>query len=357
MESRKLHVSAGTGYDVLVGSGLLSQAGALITDTCNTQRIALVTDDIVADLHLRTVQAALQDAGMQTVTHIIPHGEKNKTIGTLTDILEFLADQHCTRSDVIVALGGGVVGDIAGFAAATFLRGVRFVQIPTTLLADVDSSIGGKTAVNLPAGKNLVGAFHQPSLVICDIDCLDTLPRETLTAGMAEALKCAVLCDESLFDLITADRQEDRAEIIARCIDIKRRFVEADETEQGPRRYLNLGHTLGHAVESCSGFRIPHGSAVAIGMAMMARACEVAGDAEPGTCARIENACLSLGLPISSSYLPSQLAEAAAADKKRSGDAITFVGIASIGECYLETTPINDIERIASLGTARTAVA
>lgn len=357
MIAGKIAIAAGEGYDVIVGDDLLTQAGGIIADTCGIHRIAIVTDDEVAKIHLPALERSLRNAGFPVITHVFAQGEASKTMRTCEDILTFLADNHFTRSDIVVALGGGVVGDIAGFAAATYLRGIRHIQIPTTLLAAVDSSVGGKTAVDLPAGKNLVGAFHQPTAVICDTDCLSTLPDEVFADGMAEVLKYGLLCDKELFERVLAAPREHLAETILRCVDIKRFFVESDEREVGLRRYLNLGHTIGHAVEQCSGFTISHGRAVAIGLTMMARACEASGDAEEGTCERVESACLQLGLPVESPFCPHDLGIAALADKKRSGDALTIVGIASIGECFLEVVPANDVERIADLGSPHPAAA
>ena len=266
-----------------------------------------------------------------------------------------------------MALGGGVVGDMAGFAAATYLRGIRCVQIPTTLLAAVDSSVGGKTAVDLSAGKNLVGAFHQPSAVICDVETLDTLPDAVFSDGMAEALKYGVLCDDGLFKrLATSNPREDAIRTISRCVDIKRAYVEADEFEGGLRRFLNLGHTIGHAIEKCSGFAIPHGSAVAVGMIMMARACEANDDAVPGTADRIADACRNAGLPTTipeavaaadparvpdaSAFTAQALAEAARSDKKRSGDTITIVGVHTVGECFLKGIPVDRLQDVIAAG-------
>lgn len=370
MERTTVHINAGQGYDVIVGSGLRSAAGSLLLEVVEPCKVAIICDDSVANLYLSAVRKSIRRSGFEVVDLALPHGEEHKNLRTYARILEFLADAHLTRTDVVVALGGGVIGDMAGFAAATYLRGIRCVQVPTTLLAAVDSSVGGKTAVDLSAGKNLVGAFHQPSMVICDVETLDTLPDAMVADGMAEALKYGVLCDEPLFRrLASEDPREDAVRTISRCVDIKRRYVESDEYEGGLRRYLNLGHTIGHAIEKCSAFSIPHGSAVACGMIMMARACEKAGDAEPGVTEHIVNACAHVGLPTTihqaaetarithaeaptdDAYSTENLAHAALSDKKRSGNTITVVGVHTIGDCFLKSIPVAELAALIAAGT------
>ena len=241
-------------------------------------------------------------------------------------------------------VGGGVTGDLAGFAAATWLRGIRLVQVPTTLLAMVDSSVGGKTAIDLPEGKNLVGAFHQPAAVVCDPQLLDTLPPAILRDGCAEALKTAVLFDPDLFSHLAARGTDfDRMTVLPRCIACKRDAVCADEFDRGARQLLNLGHTAGHAIETLSGYRISHGHAVAIGLAIMARAfCRDA--------AEIEAALIKLGLPTRTEFSPEQLAQAALADKKRAGERITLVIPRAIGDCVLREVPVDTLADIFERG-------
>ena len=251
----------------------------------------------------------------------------------------------------LVIVGGGVVGDLAGFAAATILRGVDFVQIPTTLLAQVDSSVGGKVAIDLHAGKNLAGAFCQPAAVICDTDCLKTLPPDVFADGAAEAVKTGVLSDEALFALFEdGTLTADPGEVIARCVAYKAGVVERDEKEQGERKLLNLGHTVGHAIEKCSGYVIPHGHAVAAGLAVIARAAEALGWTEESLAARI-TACLSKnGLPTGTDYSAEALAEAALSDKKRAGGDITLVVPRKIGHCELRKVPVADLLPIIRAG-------
>ena len=265
--------------------------------------------------------------------------------------MEFLASEHLTRTDCVAALGGGVTGDMAGFAAAVYLRGIRYVQLPTTLLAAVDSSVGGKTAVDLTAGKNLAGAFCQPAAVICDTDCLKTLPPDVFADGAAEAVKTGVLSDEALFALFEdGTLTADPGEVIARCVAYKAGVVERDEKEQGERKLLNLGHTVGHAIEKCSGYVIPHGHAVAAGLAVIARAAEALGWTEESLAARI-TACLSKnGLPTGTDYSAEALAEAALSDKKRAGGDITLVVPRKIGHCELRKVPVADLLPIIRAG-------
>ena len=314
-------------YDVRIGSGLLGRCGDYLAALLGQRRIAVLADDTVASLYLDTVTAALEDAGFAVCSHIFPSGEGRKNLSTLTELLEFLASEHLTRTDCVAALGGGVTGDMAGFAAAVYLRGIRYVQLPTTLLAAVDSSVGGKTAVDLTAGKNLAGAFCQPAAVICDTDCLKTLPPDVFADGAAEAVKTGVLSDEALFGV-----------------------VERDEKEQGERKLLNLGHTVGHAIEKCSGYVIPHGHAVAAGLAVIARAAEALGWTEESLAARI-TACLSKnGLPTGTDYSAEALAEAALSDKKRAGGDITLVVPRKIGHCELRKVPVADLLPIIRAG-------
>ena len=321
-------------YDVRIGSGLLGRCGDYLAALLGQRRIAVLADDTVASLYLDTVTAALEDAGFAVCSHIFPSGEGRKNLSTLTELLEFLASEHLTRTDCVAALGGGVTGDMAGFAAAVYLRGIRYVQLPTTLLAAVDSSVGGKTAVDLTAGKNLAGAFCQPAAVICDTDCLKTL-----------------LSDEALFALFEdGTLTADPGEVIARCVAYKAGVVERDEKEQGERKLLNLGHTVGHAIEKCSGYVIPHGHAVAAGLAVIARAAEALGWTEESLAARI-TACLSKnGLPTGTDYSAEALAEAALSDKKRAGGDITLVVPRKIGHCELRKVPVADLLPIIRAG-------
>jgi len=273
---------------------------------------------------------------------------------TLNYALEFFTASRLTRADLVIALGGGVAGDLAGFAAAVYQRGVRFIQMPTTLLAAVDASVGGKTAVNLRAGKNLAGAYLQPEIVLCDTDCLKTLPEAERQTGLAEAIKYGVLRDPALFGLLSGGgiASTDMPEIIEACVRHKSAYVEKDEKDNGDRQFLNLGHTIGHAVEKCSDFAVPHGRAVAAGMAMIARAGERLGLTEPGTSAEIEGALLNNGLPVTADYGTAELLAAALSDKKREGEEITLVVPRRIGACFLHAVPVGALGEIIELGRA-----
>jgi 3-dehydroquinate synthase len=335
MSTTVIHAKTGRSYDIFVGCGLLNAAGTLIRPLAKTARIAVVTDSNVERLYGGQLMKTLTAAGFDAVMHSFPAGEKSKNHETLLGIYSFLAKNSFTRADLIVALGGGVVGDVAGFAAATYMRGMNFVQIPTTLLAQVDSSIGGKTAVDLVEGKNLVGAFWQPVGVICDPDALKTLDRRVFTDGMAEAIKHTLIRDRALFDRLSGGAAVDE-DFICRNIDIKRRVVERDERESGERMLLNFGHTLGHAIEKVYNFETyTHGEAVAVGMVMITRQSEKRGLTKPGTTALIENLLKKYGLPVSCPAPLKEIAAASVNDKKHAGGGITLVLLHDIGDAFL----------------------
>ena len=346
-----IQVYTSPAYGVSIGGGLLKSCGQHLRDVLAPCRVAVITDSTVAPLYLKTVTGSLEGAGFTVCSYIFPAGEGSKNFTTLSAILEFLAEQHLTRTDCVAALGGGVTGDMAGFAAACYLRGIRCVQLPTTLLSAVDSSVGGKTAIDLKAGKNLAGAFLQPAAVLCDTDCLRSLPPEVFADGAAEAIKTGVLDDESLFALfedgtLTAAPEE----VIARCVGYKAGVVERDEKEQGERRLLNLGHTVGHAIEKCSGYAIPHGHAVAAGLAVIARSAEALGWTEEPVAARIAACLAKNGLPTGTDFSAEALAEAALADKKRTGGDITLVIPKKIGVCELKKVPVAELLSIIRAG-------
>ena len=348
---RTIPVRTSPAYSVQIGPGLLGRCGSLLQDMLAPCRMAVITDDTVAPLYLDRVVRSLTDAGFAVVSYVFPAGEAHKNMDTLSAILEFLAREHLTRTDCVAALGGGVVGDMAGFAAAVYLRGIRYVQLPTTLLAAVDSSVGGKTAIDLAAGKNLAGAFLQPAAVLCDTECLATLPRDIFADGAAEAIKTGVLSDESLFALFEdGTLTAAPAEVIARCVAYKAGVVERDETEQGERKLLNLGHTVGHAIEKCSGYTIPHGHAVAAGLAVMARAAQRMGWTDGPIAQRIA-ACLAKNdLPTGTGFSAADLARAALSDKKRAGDTITIVVPRRMGACSLRPLPVGELEALIAAG-------
>ena len=341
---KSIHICASKSYDVLVGRGLLRTAGTHIAAVTGSACAAVISDDCVFRLYGEALCASLEAAGLRTVHHVFPRGEGSKNLLEYAKILNFLAENRVTRSDVLVALGGGVTGDLGGFAAATYLRGIPFVQLPTTLLAAVDSSVGGKTAVDLPAGKNLAGAFYQPELVLCDLDTLDSLPREIFLDGCAEVIKYAVLGSRELFALL-ADIPSGKGleEVTARCVEMKRDFVQSDELDRGARQMLNLGHSFGHAVEASSRFTLSHGKSVAIGMAMILRAA-----CSRGLCsAETRDAVIALlqryGLPTECPYPADMLLGALSADKKIFGTRLNLVVPTDIGACRLLPVGVDEL--------------
>ena len=333
---KTITVKASRTYDVCVESGLLTTAGEALKALFPAPRkVMLVTDSTVRALWGERLIDTLRGAGYTVFEFVFPAGEASKNPTTLVALWEALAKANLTRTDFIAALGGGVTGDMAGFAAATYLRGIPFVQFPTTLLAMVDSSVGGKTGADLAIGKNLIGAFHQPSAVFCDTDTLQTLPAEIFADGCAEVIKYGYINDPALLEMLKTPFADAPDEIIARCIADKRDLVEADERDTGARQLLNLGHTAGHAVEALSDFSISHGSAVAIGMLLMARAAVAAGLCEKDVPCHMETMLNAYRLPTKCPFTAEQLASVALSDKKRKGDSITLVLPTRVGESRL----------------------
>jgi len=347
---RHVTVNASKEYSVYIGSDLLPQSGKRIMEACGGAAAALVTDDKVDRLYGDIVEKSLRSAGYATVRYKFPNGERSKNTETYISLLCKLTQADLTRSDVVVALGGGVTGDLAGFAAATYLRGVRFVQIPTTLLAMVDSSVGGKTAVNLPAGKNQVGAFYQPDLVICDHDTLGTLPEEVFRDGCAEMVKHGIILSAELLELLKKPLRPNIEDIIAKNIIIKRDVVIADERDTGIRQLLNFGHTIAHGIEKHSNYKTTHGSAVAAGMAIAARGAWRMGFCDKICYTEIVDILKRFGLPYSTDIPAELLMNAAFSDKKRSGSHITEVIPEEIGKCRLHSFDMNELEEFINLG-------
>ena len=322
---KKVTVTASRTYDVIIESGILDRAGAESAKVIKPCKSAILTDSNVAPLYAERLENSLKNAGYSPLRFTIKAGEESKSAESYLSFLNFLAENQLTRTDCIFALGGGVVGDLAGFAAATYLRGIRFIQIPTTLLAMVDSSVGGKTAIDIPAGKNLVGAFYQPSLVLCDPKTLDTLDENIFADGCAEVIKYGIINDKQLFERLKSPIQPQIEDIIEACVTDKRDIVNADERDEGVRQLLNLGHTAAHSIETLSHFKISHGSAVAIGTAIISRAAEKLGYCPAGDTKQITNMLESYGLPTECPYSASELAEVALRDKKRNGDTINLI--------------------------------
>lgn len=339
-------VKASRDYQVLIGQGLLSSLGQEAAAVVKGRRVCIVSDSNVFPLYGAAAAASLEQTGFTVHTFIFPAGEQSKSAAVWLDLLNTLAACGLTRADAIVALGGGVVGDLSGFAAATYLRGVAYIQVPTSLLAMVDSSVGGKTAIDLPAGKNLCGAFCQPRLVLCDTDCLRTLPRDVLLGGCAEIIKYGVLGSRDLFDRLKSGPDgQDWPWVITQCVSMKRDVVEEDEFDTGRRQSLNLGHTLGHAIERNSDFSLSHGQAVAIGMAMIARSAARFDLCSQETADEIVSLLRTYSLPVDTDQNLDDILSTALGDKKRQGSTLTLIVPRTIGCCELYPIPVADLPR------------
>ena len=348
---KTITVSASRTYDIRIGHGLLTTLGEAVRGLGKVEKVFLVSDTQVYPLYGGAAEASLKAAGYSVSSFVFPAGEESKNGETFLKLLNALAQAGLSRSDLLVALGGGVVGDLAGFSAACYLRGIRFVQIPTTLLAAVDSSVGGKTAIDLPAGKNLAGAFYQPSLVLCDLDALDTLPEDIFRDGCAEVIKYGVLYDPELFSQLEASGLDfDREAVIARCVALKRDVVMEDEKDTGSRMKLNLGHTFGHAVEAHSRFTLSHGKSVAIGLAIIARASASMGICSEADAARIVSVLKAFGLPVQAQYTAEALLPYLLSDKKRSGGTVNLILPEAIGRCIVSPTPVSQLQSILQAG-------
>ncbi len=338
-----LDIPAARPYTVTLGGGILDDLGRELSQKHPPCAVVIVSGPRVWPLYGERVSASLEKSGF-TVSHFIhPDGEEAKSLAVYGELLSFLCEKQLRRNDLLLSLGGGVSGDLCGFAAATYQRGMDYVQAPTTLLAMVDASVGGKTALNLPGGKNLVGAFHSPLAVYADPDTLATLPESQLRSGLGELLKTALLGDEALFSRLEQGVSPLGADVIARCIAIKRDIVAADEFDRGQRQLLNLGHSFGHAIELCSGFTLPHGLAVAEGMALIARGAARQGLFPPEALLRLLTLMAKLGLPTETAYGREEILGAAAADKKRRGGDITLVLPTAIGKCILRSVPFAEL--------------
>lgn len=355
-DSVTVHVPLGDrAYDVRIGAGLIDRAGAEIAPFLRRPRVAIVSDETVAALHLDRLQSALSAEGIASAALSLPAGEATKSWPHLTRTVEWLLDQKIERRDVVVAFGGGVIGDLVGFAAAILRRGVRFVQIPTTLLAQVDSSVGGKTGINSPHGKNLIGAFHQPSLVLADIAVLDTLRPRDFLAGYGEVAKYGLLGDAAFFDWLEANAPKLgtdmalRQQAVAHSVAMKAGIVTRDETEQGERALLNLGHTFGHALEAATGYsdRLLHGEGVAIGCALAFDLSARMGLCSQEAPSRVLAHLREMGMKARLSEIPGELPDDAALialmgqDKKVVDGQLRFVLARGIGDAFVS----DDVER------------
>lgn len=350
-----IDVNTSIPYKVLCGDGLTEISGRLIKEYAglnkNAETAALITDDTVDRYYADEISESLKEAGFRTIKYVLPSGESSKNAANYIKMLEFLAEKQVTRTDLIVAAGGGVVGDMAGFTAATFLRGIDFIQIPTTLLACVDSSVGGKTGMDLKAGKNLAGAFHQPRLVICDYDVLETLPESVFADGCAEVIKYGVLGDSELFEhLRTHGTEFDREYVIPRCIEMKRDIVVEDEFDNGQRQLLNFGHTLAHAAEMRSKYKLSHGRAVAIGMTVFSRAAAAMGLCSEDTADAVKESVIKFGLPDKCRYSADELYDVMLKDKKRKGSSISVILPEYIGKCIIRRMELSELKEFISSG-------
>lgn len=352
-QSENVRIAAGGGYDVRIGSGLLKETGALARRVLKADRVAVFTDSAVDSLYGETVEKSCRDAGFETCRFVFQEGEASKKAETVMDFVEFMSHHHMTRKDAVIALGGGVAGDMGGFAASVYLRGIDFIQLPTTLLAAVDSSVGGKTGVNISSGKNLAGTFWQPSLVLYDTGTFESLNDDLILDGTAEIIKTAAIRDAELFQLTQNGSVADiLTQTVKRCVQIKGAVVDADEKESGLRRILNFGHTMAHAIEKASGYRISHGRAVACGMAMMTAASEAAGMSQKGTCRTLCRLLGEKGFDLNPRFPLTQLCSLAASDKKTFGDRIHLVYIEKIGSAAVFDMEIGQLEEFMKDGAA-----
>ena len=342
---KKLRIDVNKGYDILIEEGILNDCGKYIRPVSKAKKICLVSDTNVYPIYKDRVINSLQENGFEVISYVYEAGEESKTIATVMNIVEYMAENGLTREDLVVALGGGVCGDMAGFAAAIYLRGIEFVQIPTSLLAQVDSSVGGKTAVDLPQGKNLCGAFHQPCIVLIDPNTLETLTPKYFSDGMGEAIKMGCIKSKSLFEKIEKqDAREIIEDIIYECVSLKAEVVQRDEKEKGERALLNFGHTAGHAIEKLNNFTtITHGEAVGIGMVLVSKAGEANGITEKGTADRIAKVLEKYNLKTEDSHELKDIITAMNADKKRTGSGIKFILLHSIGDSFINPIPNEEI--------------
>ena len=343
-----IHIAASREYDVAIEPGLLTRLGTMAAELGLGRRAAVISDDAVFALYGAAAEKALTDAGFQVDHFLFPHGEQQKNLSTYGQVLNFLCGRRFTRSDFLVALGGGVVGDLAGFTAATYQRGITYIQVPTTLLSMMDSSVGGKTAVDLGDTKNIVGAFWQPKLVIVDPDTLSTLPRRHFINGLAEAVKAGLLADPELFSIFEKEDVDDRiGDIICRSLRFKKSIVEQDETEQGMRKALNFGHTIGHGIEAVKGIKgrrttgLFHGECVALGMLPMIESKALQ--------KRVRGVYRRLGLPTRTAYDKEKVLAEMLHDKKAQDGQITIIKVPGLGCWRAETIPVEGLRPLLGM--------
>ena len=343
MQYKTINVSASRCYDIHIGRGLLTKLGEFIRPLLGDCRLAVLTDSNVDALYGNAIVEHLANAGYNVCKYVIPAGEASKSATNLLAFLNFLAQEQITRSDAVIAFGGGVVGDLGGLSASLYLRGIKYVQVPTTLLAAVDSSVGGKTAIDIPAGKNLVGSFYQPVLVCCDTALMDTLPANIYRDGCAEVIKYGMILDSSLYEKLHT-LPFDREEVVARCVEIKRDVVQQDEFDNGIRGLLNFGHTFGHSIEKLSDFSVSHGEAVAKGMVIAARMAALLGMCDVAD--ELSALLVEYGFDISCAYSATEVFESLLSDKKRRGGTISVVLPRAVGDCTLVALELDELKEL-----------
>ena len=341
----RININGSTSYDVIIESGVLNRLGTLLSAEIGTGKALVVSDSNVAALYLDNVSNSLSDAGFEVSQLVLSSGEETKNINNYILLLNKLSEQDFSKTDFLIALGGGVIGDLAGFAAATFKRGMRFVQLPTTLLAAVDSSVGGKTAVDLPSGKNQVGIIRNPDIVICDPLTMQTLSHQNLLEGYAEIIKYAVLKGHDIADsLRQAISTGDYSDVIYKSICIKRDYVEADEADNSSRQFLNLGHLIGHAIEASSNYQISHGIAVAYGLALESKSCALAGYTDMQVHTDIVDILHTFGFELNEHFAKDDLLPFLANDKRIRNAEISLIVPKSIGHCTMQTIPVLNLK-------------
>lgn len=348
---KTIHVNTGRSYDIIIEHNILSKAGTYIRPLTRAIRAVIVSDTNVAPLYADTVRKSLEANGFSAAVFCFQAGEASKRLSTIEKMYDCFAEHSITRSDIVIALGGGVTGDMAGFAAASYLRGIDFVQIPTSLLAQVDSSVGGKTGVDLTYGKNLVGAFWQPRLVLIDPETLKTLPEKFFTDGLGEVVKYGCIKSKALFERLEKENARDFIDdVIAECVSIKRDVVERDEHDTGERALLNFGHTLGHAIEKLHDYKtITHGEAVSIGSVLMTAASEYHGQTANGTTERLVALLKKYNLPTASQFSKSEIVKATHGDKKSTGKSINLVLLKEIGDSFTYKVDIADLKSFINI--------
>ena len=341
---KEIFVKTGRPYNILIEHDILDKSGEYIRHLTKAVRAVIVSDTNVSPIYSQRVKKSLESNGFETSVFVFEAGESSKRLSTIEAMYKHFFENNITRTDIIIALGGGVTGDMAGFASATYLRGIDFVQIPTSLLAQVDSSVGGKTAVDLPTGKNLVGAFWQPILVLIDPETLKTLPEKFFKDGLGEVIKYGCIRSERLFERLEKENARDFIDdIIYECVSIKRDVVENDERDTGERAILNFGHTLGHALEKLNDYsNLTHGEAVSAGSAIITNISEKNGLTENGTAKRLENLLKKYDLPTNSEFSLSEIVKATRGDKKSTGNSIKFVFLEKIGKCFVKKIDISN---------------